>query len=351
MTKLTVLMTVYNGSEYLRETIESVLSQTYRDFTFLIMDNASTDDSRDIIKSYDDPRIKLAPLPENIGQIRALNKGLDFIVNGLVARLDADDICMPTRFEEQVSFMDAHPEIGICGTFARAFSSSTTVRWTYPTSPDELKVNHLFECAMVHPSVVMRKDVLDSFDLRYDESMTHSFDWDLWQRAARYTKLANIPKFLVRYRLHDQSQSQQTLEMQDAAAKRLDIRALGQLGLVLHPLHHIHRDASLITFNAANRGAEFVNQVIQWFEMLETANNQYRVYDKDTLHRFLKKRLFVVLTHNAFMGKTARDIFFYEKLQRYIPRTWTVKFLIKTLPFLRTLRILGGAPASGTESS
>lgn len=340
-------MTVYNGAEYLRETIDSVLNQTLRDFTFLIVDNASTDNSIEIIKSYNDPRIKIAPLPENIGQIKALNKGLDFIEDGLIARLDADDICMPDRFDRQVAFMDANPGIGICGTFARAFSPAKTFRWTYPTVPEEIKVNLLFECAMVHPSVVMRKEVLDLYSLRYDDTMNHSFDWDLWQRAAQHTQLANIPDFLLRYRLHEKSQSSQTEDKQLEAAERLDTRALGQLGLVIHPLRHIHRAISLITFDAANRGAEFVNQVIQWFQILKNANNKQHIYDKTVLHRFLKKRLFVVLTHNADMGKTARDIFFYEKLQEYIPWTWTLKFILKTLPFLRILHAFRGKKNNG----
>jgi glycosyltransferase involved in cell wall biosynthesis len=331
-------MTVYNGAEYLRETVESVLNQTYADFTFLIVDNASTDGSKDIIKSYDDERIELAPLPENIGQIAALNKGLERIEGGLVARLDADDICMPRRLEEQAAFMETHPETGFCGTYTAAFKGSKTTRWAYPTDSAGIKVNLLFECAMVHPSVVIRKEVLDQYRLRYDETMNHSFDWDLWQRMAQHTEAANIPKYLVRYRLHEKSESQRTLDLQEAAAKRLDDRTLGQLGLADHPLRRVHRDASLITFNAANRGLEFLEQVIEWFKLLEESNKKHKIYHELTLHRFLKKRLFVVLTHNASLGKAARKIFFKEHLHRYIPLPWTLKFIMKSLRVLRALR-------------
>jgi glycosyltransferase involved in cell wall biosynthesis len=101
MPELTVLMTVYNGEAYLRETIDSILNQTYKDFKFLILDNASTDSSREIIRSYNDPRIELAALPENIGQAAALNKGLDMIDTPLVARMDADDISLPHRLTRE----------------------------------------------------------------------------------------------------------------------------------------------------------------------------------------------------------------------------------------------------------
>ncbi len=324
-------MTVYNGEGFLRETIDSILNQTYKDFKFLIIDNASTDSSREIIRSYDNSRIELVALPENIGQIPALNKGLDMIDTPLVARMDADDISLPRRFERQVAFMESHPEVGVCGTYAAAFNGKKETLWKHPVHHADIKVRLLFECCLVHPSVMIRKDLFDKYELRYNEQIGHSEDWELWQRSGRLFNLANIPEVLVRYRVHGQSVSRQTLNRQQAAAEMLDNSSLRFLELSHHPLRTVHRDVAFETFNAKNREPEFIDNVVEWFQELRNANYSRRIYDKHALNRFLKKRLFVVLTNNTrYRGKVFKT-FFKEKLYRYIPLTWSLKFMVKVL--------------------
>jgi glycosyltransferase involved in cell wall biosynthesis len=331
MAKLTVLMTVYNGEGFLRETIDSILNQTYKDFKFLIVDNSSTDSSREIIRSYDDPRIELVALPENIGQIPALNKGLDMIDTPLAARMDADDISLPRRFEHQAAFMESHPKVGVCGTYASAFKGQKETLWKHPVHHADIKVRLLFECCLVHPSVMIRKDLLDKYELRYNEQIGHSEDWELWQRAGRLFNLANIPEVLVRYRVHGQSLSRQTLDRQQAAAEMLDNSSLRFLELSHHPLRRVHRDVAFETFNAKNREPEFIDNVIDWFKELRNANYSQGIYDKHALNRFLKKRLFVVLTNNTrHQGKVFKT-YLKEKLYRYIPLPWSLKFMIKLL--------------------
>ncbi len=324
-------MTVYNGEAYLKETMDSILGQTFNDFVFLIMDNASEDGSCDIIKSYDDQRIQLHQLPQNIGQVAALNRGLELVKTPLTARMDADDISLPQRFEKQVTFLEQHPEIGICGTFADAFNQDNVIRWTYPCTSEEINVKLLFECAMVHPSVMMRKDLLDHYNLCYDETLNHSYDWDLWQRASQHVKLANIPLVLIRYRLHQQSESLRTSDKQEKAAQRLDDFTLGRLGLESHPLRQIHRDVAYETFKVRNRDAHFLEQVEEWFTLLETANKEHNVYDPHALNQFLKERLFVVLTNNTRLNGKVWNLFFKEKLYRNVPISWTFKILSKIL--------------------
>ncbi|MCP5104418.1 MAG: glycosyltransferase [bacterium] len=330
MAKLTVLMTVYNGEAYLRETVESILAQTYKDFIFLILDNASSDGSRDIINSYDDKRIELVPLPENIGQVAALRKGLGMVKTELAARMDADDISLPERFERQVSFLESRPEVGICGTFAHTFGVKR-VKWSYPCRPEEIKVKLLFECSLVHPSVMMRKDLLDKFQLNYDDTLSHSYDWDLWQRASHCFDIANIPGYLLEYRLHEQSESQRTVDLQAETAGRLDDVSLERLGLQNHPLRGVHRDVATETANIKNREADFFDRVKEWFDVLEEANRVHDVYDEQALHRFLKQRFFIVLTKNGGHGRSAFSYFKSQHIRRYVPLSWSLKFLVKLI--------------------
>ena len=113
---LTVLMIVYNGEQYLKDAVESILNQTYHNFRFLIIDNASTDNSREIIRKFKDARIELVELIENISHTAALNRGLKLIDTPLVARLDADDISFNKRLEIQVAFMEKNPSVALLST-------------------------------------------------------------------------------------------------------------------------------------------------------------------------------------------------------------------------------------------
>lgn len=331
MPDLTVLMTVYNGESYLRETIESILNQTYKDFKFLILDNASTDSSREIIGSYHDPRIELVALPENIGQVAALNKGLDMIGTPLLARMDADDISLPHRFERQVAFMETHPQVGVCGTLAIAFDGQQQTKWRWPTSHEDIKVKLLFECCLAHPSVMIRKSLFDTFRLKYDETIGHSFDWELWQRAMNHFQLANLSEFHLRYRLHPENESKKTAHLQKTAALKLDHRSLKQLELHQHPLRQVHRDVAFETFNVKNREPGFLNQVVQWFRELENANKKHGVYSQDALHRFLRERLFVVLHYNTVHPGLILKLFFNERLYRDVGVFRSIKFLVKVM--------------------
>jgi glycosyltransferase involved in cell wall biosynthesis len=348
MPKLTVLMTVYNGEDYLRETIESILDQTYRDFKFLILDNASTDSSREIIRSYHDPRIQLVALPENIGQVAALNKGLDMIDTPLVARMDADDISLPRRFERQTAFMETHPEVGVLGTFVRVFlqqENQEEIKYRWPTKPEDIKVRLMFECCLPHPGVMLRKTFFHQYSLRYDEKIGHSFDWELWQRAANHFDLANLPEFHLRYRLHPENESKKTAHLQKKAALELYDRSLKQLDLDHHPLRQVHQDVAFETFNAINRGPEFLNRVVQWFRELENANKKHGIYSEESLHRLLRERFFVVLHYNTAHPRLILKMFFKERLYRDVGVFRSIKFLVKVLLcFWGFFRVPGRGP-------
>ena len=309
-------MTVYNGETFLKETVESILSQTYTDFKFLILDNASTDNSREIIRSYNDPRIELVALPENIGQVAALNKGLDMIDTPLIARMDADDISLPQRFEQQAAFMEKHPQVGVCGSYVISFDGKKEILWQWPLTAPEIKVKLLFECCLPHPAVMMRKSLLDKHNLRYNETIGHSFDWELWQRAAEHFELANIPAYLLKYRVHQTSESIKTLHLQEKAAKAIDDQTLKRLGLENHPLRQVHRDVAFETLKAKNREPEFLNKVIRWFDALKAANKRKKVYSGDALQRFLSQRLHLILKFNIKYRGLVLKIFFNQHLYR-----------------------------------
>lgn len=202
--KVTVLMPVYNAEEYLKESIDSILGQSYKDFEFLIINDGSTDSSEQIILSYEDDRIKYIKNDENIGLIKTLNKGIKLAKTDYIARMDADDISNLTRIEKQVNYMEKNKDIAVLGTSIEIFNDNGIIRkHKVNTEPLKIKTQLLFTCALMHPTVIIRKDVLDKQQLFYNERHQSAEDFGLWQRMSFEYKLANLDEVLLKYRINE----------------------------------------------------------------------------------------------------------------------------------------------------
>lgn len=204
---VSVLLPVYNGAAYLRTALESVLKQSFSDFELLLIDDCSNDDSLAIAKSYADPRIKIIAKATHKGLIDSLNQGLTLATGKYIARMDADDICLPQRFEKQVAFMDKHPEVGLCGTAIQYLGKTATLQ--YPTSHGQVLSAIFFNQAIFcHPSVFLRRAVLQKHSLKYPTRYIHSEDYALWLELSQHCQLANLPEALLLYRSHTSQVSQ-----------------------------------------------------------------------------------------------------------------------------------------------
>jgi glycosyltransferase involved in cell wall biosynthesis len=202
MSRITVLMPVYNGEKFLSETIESVLQQTYTDFVFLIINDGSTDGSEKIIQSYTDTRIRYVKNERNFGLVTTLNKGIDLVDTEFMARMDADDLWVETKLKKQIEVFDHHPEVGICGTSIRKFGAFEG-DFYFPVDNEALKVGFLFYCTMSHPSVVFRMSFLKETGLRYKANYFPAEDYKMWIDSLQLTQIYNIPELLVYYRQHE----------------------------------------------------------------------------------------------------------------------------------------------------
>jgi glycosyltransferase involved in cell wall biosynthesis len=200
--KVTVLMSVYNCKKYLREAIDSILGQTFEDFEFLIIDDGSTDSSAKIIRSYADPRIRLIQNEENIGLTRSLNKGLKLAKGEYIARMDADDISLPSRFEKQVKALDENEKLGLLGTRYVKIDNKGNEKGEIPVPlrrENILKHFLLFGSAFCHSSMMFRKSYAKEIGF-YDESMKFAQDYDFGLRLFEIYDIDNYPEVLQKWR-------------------------------------------------------------------------------------------------------------------------------------------------------
>jgi len=206
--KVSVVMAVYNGEKYLREAVESILNQTYRDFEFVIVNDGSKDSSLDIIKSYNDPRIRLVINEKNMGLIFSLNRGLSEAKTDLIARMDADDISVPERLEKQYDFMKQNPDITVVGTAIEVINQDGKFVYLQPAleKDEAIKRGLSAGCMFSHPTTMFRKKPVLSVG-GYRKESKAAEDYDLWVRLADDYKFANINFPYLKYRKHGNNKS------------------------------------------------------------------------------------------------------------------------------------------------
>ena len=230
MPKVSVIMPAYNAEKYIKEAIDSILNQTFGDFEFIILNDCSKDATEEIILSYQDDRIVYVKNEENMGVAATLNRGLELAKGEYIARMDSDDISLPERFALQVAYMDGHPECGICGSNTLLFGQGKENElFCFAQEDAAIRTDMLFNSSFAHPSVMLRRSVLDQYGLRYDCSFERVEDYELWDRLLTVSKGYNIQKPLLRYRFHTAQVTQAHRPEQIQALVRLHRKMLTRL--------------------------------------------------------------------------------------------------------------------------
>jgi glycosyltransferase involved in cell wall biosynthesis len=221
--KITVILPVYNCELYIQTAVESVLNQTFTDFELLIIDDASTDTTVSIIKKIDDSRIQLIQKPVNSGYTNSLNSGLQLAKGEYIARMDGDDISYPERFAKQIAYLETHPEVVVCGTTYKIVGNEKRI--TLPEHHEAIKIGLLWGNCILHPSVMIRKKVVDDFSILYDTSKEPAEDYALWVRMLSLGNFYNLQEVLLEYRVYVNQVSRKRAEEQ----KKNDIATKFQL--------------------------------------------------------------------------------------------------------------------------
>lgn len=214
--QVSILMPVYNTALYLREAMDSMLSQTFTDFELIVLNDCSPDNAEEILDTYDDPRIVRYKGEKNVGLSNVLNIGIEMARGKYIARMDSDDISLPNRLQVQLDYLESHPEIDLVSVGMELFGASDGV-WKRERNPEKVKIEAMFHSPILHASSVWRKDRFERNGLRFHQEMVPAEDYELWTRAlVKGLKLINLPEVLYKYRLH---QSQATLQKDKVSEK------------------------------------------------------------------------------------------------------------------------------------
>ena len=199
-------MSVHNGMPFVRHAVDSILQQSFDRFEFIIVDDASSDETPEFLRSLRDSRVQVVSLAENIGLTAALNRGLGIAQGELIARQDADDYSDPRRLENQVASMQSHASCALVGTQARLIDQEgrSLGKKSFPLGHDGIRFAHLFDNAFAHSGVMFRSAAVKDFG-GYDEDWSASQDYELWSRLSNRFPVANLADRLVTIRVREGS--------------------------------------------------------------------------------------------------------------------------------------------------
>ena len=207
---VSVIMSVYNGEDWLDDAMQSIVKQTYDNWEFIVIDDASNETSQQTLNKYkSDPRIRVIRQSQRNGLTRNLNIAASMIKGDLIARMDADDISYPDRFQKQVEYLQQHPETDLVAGFIEFIDEKGIPKGVWKDDRERITNEQIrailpWRSCIAHPTVMFRKELFREF--RYNETQTHSQDWDMWLQLADHGKiLEKIPEPVLLYRVHDQS--------------------------------------------------------------------------------------------------------------------------------------------------
>lgn len=326
MIPISIIMPAYNGEAYIRQAIDSLLRQTFKDFELLILDDGSTDRTLDIILDYKDARIQIIHFENNKGIVSVLNEGIKRAKGKYIARMDADDISDAARLERQFQYMEMNADCVVCGSSFTILGTDRVVK--LPGDDKEIKLKMLSITPFCHPSVFIRREVLVASNLLY-RHRTHCEDIDLWVRLSEHGKFHNIDESLLHYRIHDSN-----ISLKKRTKEELDFLTETQLeyisfffsenGLTKQETTLIHQLLYGVHF-----GSAFLVECGQLISKIIKSNKHYMV-DAKEVHAYLIKQYFHGCTCSTDNGV---KVFWLANQFGYfrIPFILNLKLLVKSL--------------------
>lgn len=303
MPKVSVIMSVYNTKkEYLCKAIESILNQTFKDFEFIIVNDASTDETPKILEIYKDKRIIRIDNKINLGLTASLNKALKIANGKYIVRMDADDISHIDRVKIQYEYMEKNKSIAVLGTYAKQLGTKKILMPIKCIDHEHRRVKMIFRnSGVIHPTAMIRKSFLEKYNLYYDENIKKGQDYALWAEIVKYGKIANIEMPLLEYRVHKEQISMKCKEEQDKYAYQVKVKQIKAAQMPLTE-EEIKQFIAIEEKEISNfkQLLGIINKVIKWNKKVNYYNQKY--LEKELLTLWIVKVLRRVKCSRDFSG-------------------------------------------------
>ena len=328
--KVSVVMPTYNTPvPLLQEAVESVLDQTLRDFEFIIIDDGSTDGSVGYLLGLTDPRIRLIRNESNLGITKSLNIGFRAARGKYVARMDSDDVSLPTRLEKQYDYMETHPGVIACGSRTAEYGKRPSVRQIPYESRENYRIRTLFSNpGPAHATAFFDREKLVRHHVAYDEQLIYAQDYGMWASIVEYGEVVKLPEVLLYHRSHpgqiSKAHRQKQIECDKLTQEKLLRALLGEVSEEEIDLHYLYSAGYY-------RHAAIDEAVLNWYRRLIDANDRKGVYDKKRFRRYIYG---VIIPRAAVQSS--------DPSRSYLQKTVC---LFRTLPFFLALQIVIGVVA------
>lgn len=336
---VSVLMSVYNApASFLRESIDSILQQSYRDFEFIIINDGCTKgDTVDTLNEYEkkDSRIQLICNEENIGLTKSLNRGMKYAKGKYIARMDADDIALKNRLEKQVLYMESHEDIVVLGTQVEKFGKKQKnepmyfIDYTHGNY-EKFLINMLFcNIANIHPTVMLRRIFFQEHHIEYDEKIERAQDYKLWiDCIAQGGKLFNLPDVLLRYRVHENQITSKKEQEQKKCIYLIAKDAMEEKGFCMNE-EEFDLLTDLYTDSYRQNPQSYIEAILKMQEINETK----QIFSGDVFEKTLKIRWIHKVLKCLIKHKEAKGLFC-----RY---TWSCFFSLAFLSWIEDYLLRG----------
>ena len=279
---ISLIMSVYNGEDYLREAVESVLNQTFTDWELIVINDCSTDSTADILADFAarDARVKVYPNEVNLRLPSSLNRALTIAQGKYVARMDADDICLPDRLQKQYAYMEANPDVALAScrfmTWKKGVIASGGCGGR--NDADAIKALLLVTNPILHPGIIAKAEVIKS--LGYDKNFTCTEDMELWTRfILAGHKVAIQSEYLMIYRLHEKQITETTLEKQKREVVAIQKNYMAKLLEAMDPEQEAFYVNGIYFRNNSD-----IRQFCAFYKWAKAVNKKTKMFCKDSLN-------------------------------------------------------------------
>ncbi|EJT5929207.1 TPA: glycosyltransferase family 2 protein [Clostridium perfringens] len=312
MARVTVFIPVYNAEKYLKDTIDSILNQTFKDFELLLINDGSTDKSVEIIESFNDKRIRLVHNEKNMGLPFTRNRALEIINSEYIALMDSDDIAHKDRLKEQVKFLDENNNIDVVGSdFIMFFPDGKKKYVNTPNNPDYIKGYLMFGICIANPSTMLRNEFIKNNNLKYRDNFFVCQDYSFWVDVCKFGRISNIKKPLLKYRTGHENiskiSSEKKAKQRAELLNQIHIRALKNNGFNLnkYQLKLINK-----IFGENNNENIYLEDLLELRDILQFMYKNNRSIKKDEFKK--------VILNVWYIACRKSDLDFKKKLKIYL---------------------------------